>query len=407
MLKKCFFLWVFFLGVYLLVSSRGTLRWDTTAKNYFSLQAYSLVRGHINLIALPQDLYDLSIYNHQAFLYWPPLPSFFALPFVILGGINVSDILYTAFYASFCPVILYLLLHQAKKVKYIPSISENQILLLTLFFAFGTVFFYLSVVGTVWFTSQVISTIPLLVSLLFLFKYIEDKTNISFIISVIFLCLAFWGRNTLILTGLLHLFILFTVYQNRIKLVLISLLIIITCISLFGLYNYIRFGSLLENGLKYHQVNPKWKNDLSNYGVLNPHYLPYNFFYLLINPVGITRISPYINPDPEGNSIFSTSPLLLLFFGLFSFNIWKKENKPLIIYLLISGIILFSLLVYFSTGWIQFGYRYALDAIPLLILSLSFFLEQFPASFNYILLASSIIINSLGVYWMLNLLYNL
>jgi len=407
MVKKCFFLWIFFLAIYLLVSGKGTFHWATTSRNYFSLQAYSLARGHMNLIVLPEDLYDLSIYKQKAYLYWPPLPSLFALPFVIFGGINVSDILYTAFWASFGPVILYLVLHQARRAKFIPPISESRIFLLTLFFAFGTVYFYLSVIGNVWFTSQIIATIPVLISLFLLFKFVESKKDIHYILSILFLCISFWGRNTLFIIGLLHLYVLFCMHPLRKKLLIISLAISVASIGLFGLYNHIRFGSFFENGLDYHQASPKWQSDLSNYGIISLHYLSNNAFYLFINPIGITKTFPYIRPDPEGNSIFSTSPLLLLFFGIFSINFFRRENRCLLVYILTSGVILFFLLLYFSTGWYQFGYRYILDVLPLLILSLTFLMNLFPTTFTNILLGLSILLNSLGVIWMQSLMYNI
>lgn len=405
MLKKCFFIWIFFLSVYLLVSSRGTLQWDTTAKNYFSLQAYSLVRGHIDLIALPKDLYDLSIYNRKAFLYWPPLPSFFALPFVILGGIGVSDIFYTAFWASFGPLILYLVLHEAKNAKFIPPITEMQIFLLTLFFAFGTVYFYLSVLGTVWFTSQITAILMLLVSLMFLFKFAGSKKNKSFILSILFLCLAFWARNTLILLFPLYFYVLFTKGTNsgKKKLFFIASAIIAASTLLFGFYNYVRFASFTENGLKYQTFNARWKSDVENYGLSNLRYFPHNVYYFLLHPLQMQFKFPYIAPDPEGNSIFTTSPLFLLIFGLINKKYFKKKNIPLFMYLGASLLLLVPVLFYYGTGWFQFGYRYALDAIPLIILGLAYVIEAFPNSFVILLVSISVIINTLGTFWMQSL----
>ncbi len=56
-------------------------------------------------------------------------------------------------------------------------------------------------------------------------------------------------------------------------------------------------------------------------------------------------------------------------------------------------------LVYFSTGWVQFGYRYSLDWWPFLLVVLAFTLDERPRAIDVALLAASIVMNGLGAYW--------
>lgn len=399
-MKKIFFLWLFFLIVYLGVAWNGRKSFATTTRAYWNLQAYSWLNGHIDLILYPKDRFDLSIYNNKVYLYWPPFPTIFAIPFILIGGVNASDIYYTAFWASFGPVLLYLTLKQAAKTKIIPDISEVNTILLTLFYAFGTVYFYLSVLGTVWFSSQVLSQLPLLLSLLMLFKYKENGRNQNFILSIVLFSFSFWSRTILFLTFPIYFYILLLKDNPKKKHLFIEVIILLFInLFLFGLYNYIRFGNYFENGLKLQNVYPKWQEIISSKGISNVIYFFQNAFYLLFNPIGFIKGFPFVRPDPEGNSIFTTSPLFLLLFGVFTRKLLKRRNISLIIFLLISGLIAIPILFYYGTGWIQFGYRYALDFIPFLILGLVFVLELFPRSFVYILFVLSVFINLLGVIW--------
>ncbi|OGF98892.1 hypothetical protein A2153_00710, partial [Candidatus Gottesmanbacteria bacterium RBG_16_38_7b] len=364
-MKKLFWLWISILFVYLLFAGRGTFNFHTTKRNYFSLQAYSWLNGRLDLITLPKDVMDLSFYQGKAYLYWPPMPSLFILPFVSFFGVDVSDQFYTAFWASFVPVLFYLVLKEAKKVNFIPPISEKVVFLLALFFAFGTVFFSLSVNGNVWFTSQVISMIPLMSSLLFLFKFVYSRKYNDYLISIILMCFAFWGRNTLMVAILLHLYVLFLLPKFRLKkLLLLTLFILSLNFLLFGYFNYLRFGNFIENGLNLHKVNPRWLYDLKTYGILNIHYWPHNFYYYFLNPLGFNFQALFIEPDPEGNSIFSTSPLFLLILGSLFFGLFKKKRRLLLIYAVITTVSLIFLLSLFGSGWFQFGSRYLLDIIP-------------------------------------------
>lgn len=401
-MKKLLRLWIFFLFVYLLtfVVISGRISFPTTIRNYFSLQAYSWLHGHLNLIVVPRDLADLSIYNHRAYLYWPPLPAIFALPFVFLRGLYVSDIFYTAFWASFGPVLFYLIINYAKEAQIIPKLSDKKTIFLTAFFGLGTVYYYLAVLGTVWFTSQVLSLLILLLSYIFLFKYVRDKKLLDYIIAIIFFLLSFWGRNTLILSLPIFLFCLIkTPNKFKKKLVLITLILVGFNVIIYGYFNYIRFGSFTENGFGYNTLDPKFINDYRKYGVTNIHYIPHNFYTYFINTLHTRETFPFITPDPEGNSIFSVSPFFLLLMGGVSRTLFKKKNSYFYIFLINAAIIISALLLFFGTGYFQFGYRYALDAIPLLILALAYVIDLFPKSFVIFLFIISVIINFLGTYW--------
>lgn len=396
-MKKFFLFWFFFLSTYLLVAGNSNFKWHTTSRNYFSLQAYSWVKGHLDLVIKPKDIHDLSIFQGKLYLYWPPLSTLLILPLVVFFGRNISDIFYTAFFGSFNPVLLYFVINKAKKIGILPKIPENYILLLTLFYAFGTITFYLSVSGTVWFTSQIISQIPLLLSIYFLFFFLEKNYYRYFIISIVFLILAFWGRYQLILYIPFHFLTLISKKRLSRKILFTSFVLVLLNLILFFIYNYSRFGNIFETGWRYQNYSPRFGENIKRYGMVNFRYILQNVYYFLVNPVGLSSKFPFINPDPSGNSIFNTSPLfLLILIGFF------KKLHNLKYYFIILGscviVILSSLLTYY-TGWFQFGYRYSLDIMPLLIFALCFWINRFSKYIVFILFSLSLLVNILGIYW--------
>jgi len=73
---------------------------------------------------------------------------------------------------------------------------------------------------------------------------------------------------------------------------------------------------------------------------------------------------PYLKASPWGMAIWFTSPLFLAFVYKF------KRNKYSLSALISVIVILIPIILYYSIGFSQFGYRYALDFLPFLFLLL-------------------------------------
>lgn len=395
---------VFFLPlfVYLLFAGRFDFIYLTTKTNYFILLADAFLHGQFHLRLIPiTPLNDLSFFNNHAYLYWPPLPSILMLPLVSLFGTKISDILILAITAAFPPLLLFLILKELRKIKLI-KIKENFIALLSLFFAFGTCYFSISVQGTVWFTSQIVALLVFLLALLFIIRFSRTNKLIDFLIaSFTFAAIAF-ARMTLLAT--FPLFVYF-IFKRKRAFIFPFLIIFITSLILLGVYNFKRFNSFWETGLKFHNMNLRYRDNFLKFGPLSLTYLPHNFFYTIINPLMVTSQFPFVNPDPEGNSLLITSPLfLLLFLSLVKKVKLTKQRKTF------SGIVFLTLvltvlpiLCYLGSGWFQFGNRYLLDCVPLAIILLAIILPLIPKRLFYILFFTSIIINTLGALWLLSL----
>ena len=171
--------------------------------------------------------------------------------------------------------------------------------LLSLFWAFGTVHFYLSMLGAVWFVAQVMGQFFILLCVLLLL--INGKTLFTALAGVAF-ALASYSKNDLMfyiffIAVLYWLFYLKGAHKSAvIKTAVIFLLpfIIFTGASLW--HNAARFdGRIFDMGIAYHRMNQMFVSDFQEYGYLSPVYFPYNFYTEVLQPPPFTPESRFLN----------------------------------------------------------------------------------------------------------------
>lgn len=405
------FIYLLTLSVYIFFAGRLNFSFPVSIYNYFSYLTEAFLHGSLAFISHPPYLHDLTTVNNNIYMYWGPAPTLVILPFIIFFGRGISDALYTSIIAATNPLIMYFILQQVQKLK-IVNIPNYKKAILCIFFAFGTVHFYLSITGAVWFTSQVISVFYLLVGILCITKFSHSKSLITLITSLIFFALAVNGRTTLVFYAPLFLSFLILPYlkgKARFKSFLISL----TVFALMGailfifnsFYNYLRFGSILDNGYPKMHTAAHFAEDLQEYGNFNPAYISKNFYHMFINFPTSSRNFPFFAFDTEGNSLLFTSPLFLMLILIARKKYWKTVTLKLVNLssLICSFILLIFLLLFFGTGWVQFGYRYILDIIPILILLLAEVIAEVPFLLIIILVIISILVNLLGSLWFISL----
>lgn len=400
-----------FITLFLYVLLAGRLKFDfpTHPANYFSHLAYSLLNGRIDLINPSWD-HDLSIFKGKLYMYWGPTPVLLILPAVILFGIDFSDALYTAIFGSFSPVLTYFLLSQMTK-KGILHLSDVRKFLLCLFFSFGTTHFAVAVNGGVWFTSQTISTLYMISALSLIFIYLNEAKLMYLVTSSFLLGLAIWGRSSFIFYLPIFMTIIYLSClnsTNRLRIFAQRLfypsIILIFLFVLSGIYNFQRFNSFFENGYSYHNYAAKFSSSKFYYGVINFAYIPHNFYYMFVNTPAITSEFPFLKFDPEGNSFLLLSPLFFLIVLIIKKQYWSDKLNLInssIVFAILS--ITFFQLVFWGTGWLQFGYRYSLDIVPLLIILLAEVISGVSIKLIIILSCLSVVFNTLGTVWFLNI----
>ena len=369
-----------------------------TARDYYTYQLDAFFHGRVYVT--PPASYDLSVFQGRKYLYWGPAPVLFILPFYLISHLQASDVLYTLFGGASNVVLFYLAVQAFKKYFGIPLSLISEAFLV---FSFGLASpnFVLSLTGQIWFTSQIFATTYLLLFYLFYFTFLNEEKNVYFVLSVVFFYLTCLSRYSLLFNGLLFFFIFFH-YRfsgRRIPSQILWLFGLLTCVfvGLGALYNYLKFQNILETGQRYQEGSPRYDAALKSNHILSLHYVWYNIYYYFLHPIHFSSKNQFVVIDPEGNSVFSVYPALLLLAGLF---IKRPADKKRLVFLLMAGGVIglsvVFLMLYFATGWVQFGNRYFFDTIPLLFLLLTFVLNSVPTFFQLLLLCYGIFVNYFG-----------
>src|SRR5258708_6151676 len=100
---------------------------------------------------------DFAEYAGKTYISFPPFPALLMLPFVKLAGSpeNFRDGQFVIWLAGIAPAALLLVLEKLRRTGRSPR-TELQNVALSLLFAFGTVYFFTAVEGTVWYAAMVI-----------------------------------------------------------------------------------------------------------------------------------------------------------------------------------------------------------------------------------------------------------
>jgi hypothetical protein len=200
-----------------------------------------------------------------------------------------------------------------------------------------------------------------------IYEYLGKKRYI--LLGLIFACILL----TRFTAALGIIFILLEIVGNKTAGKVRNLLRLVTPIAvsvvILFIYNYLRFGNIIEQGYKF-QILGEAAMASRNYGIFSFLHIPGNLYYFLFasfEPVFKDNISqvlrfPYFSYNEWGISVFITSTYLI---KLFFVNYRDKINRNLLI---ASIVIALPIFMYNGIGFRQFGYRYSLDFLPYLFL---------------------------------------
>ena len=129
------------------------------------------------------------------------------------------------------------------------------------------------------------------------------------------------------------------------------------------------------------------------YGQFHLHFLPHNLWAMLLaGPVWDVK-KAIISPVGDGMSIFLTTPALLFLF--------RNMKKSYIWYgaWLAIALLLLPLLLYYNTGWYQFGYRFSLDLMPAVMVLFALKMEEKPGWAFWAWVGVGVLVNAWGMVW--------
>jgi hypothetical protein len=275
---------------------------------------------------------------------------------------------------------------------------------LALFLGFGTSQFSLTLRPLVNFTSQVLATTFLSLSLYFIFSGSARSVKLYALFSGIALGLAVLSRPNVVFAWIVVASIL--VYRQQmnneiavkkiITPLIISLIPIGIVILILFWYNTIRFGSPFDFGYGYMLVADTLKQDLIVYGQFHPQFIFRNIFDNFLRLPYWSNSCQMITPQPEGTSILLASPVIV-------YLVCSFRKKLYTIGAWISIILLTLLhLLYYNSGAVQFGYRFSMDFMPIVVSLLAFGFNEKLSKGAIILILFSIAANFIGTLWIVH-----
>lgn len=333
------------------------------------------------------------------FISFPPFPAVAMLPWVTLWHYHLNDVLFTLVFAALNAVLLLLLLRRLRDSGYV-SRPDGQLWVLVFLFAFGTVSFFSSIRGEVWFTALVLG-----VTMHLLYLYFAFDLRSPFLAGV-FAAFGFATRTPLLFAT--SFFFLQVMLQRVpwdksgwVKRLRQVAAFAVPCLAVgvgLMLYNHARFGNPLEFGHRF--LAEGTRQSIVDHGMFSAWFLPRNLAALFTNVPQFLAEPPYVQITGHGLALFAVTPA-------FFFLLWPRARgvaevsapryRWSMMTILWASVAFTALpgVFYQNTGWFQFAYRFAMDYLPMLMVLLAMDRRRWGALF-YVLVLMSIAFNLFG-----------
>jgi hypothetical protein len=360
---------------------------------HFTRLASAFLHGRLDLRAdgnpsfTPSELIPSSD-GKRLYCAYPPLPGVLLMPFVLMFGlaakVDVACRVVSAinvFLFDACLTGLPRLLG-GQDLRIFPRMALN------LLFAFGTMTWHNCMAGGDWHFAHAVALCAMLLALR---EFLA--ANRPWVIGF-FTALAIMARPT---AGLTCLFFVLPLIRARSPRKLLFFAIgPCVAVGLLGLYNQARFGNPFDFGYTRMLLRGTGKELMEQYGQFHPHFIMRNFFWFFLAPPWPRPEGtfPWLGFDQWGLSLFLSCPAMLYVFV----GIAKHWRQPTIQDACVgSAACLILLLLYFNTGYRQFGHRFGMDYLPLLMILTIAGMGTKPSRLAYGSIAFAILLQIWGV----------
>jgi hypothetical protein len=294
---------------------------------------------------------------------FPPGPAILMMPLVAVQGYHVHDVWFTLFFAALCALLLFVLLQSLTRRGHCDR-SRNDNLWLTALFIFGTVFFFSSIRGEVWFTALIVGVAFHIAAL---YCLIDMRRPL---LAGVFVAFAMATRTPLAFLCVLPL-LLVAVHQSKLrrkgwKKAIIRLAFfaapVAAALAALMWYNYARFENVFEFGHTFLQDGQR--NNVRLHGLMSGWFFSPNLNAAITNsPVLTLEGDSFLKITLHGLGLLWTTPVLFLLF------VSPKRSWLFKALCITAVVVALPGLFYQNTGWKQFGYRFGLDWLPLLVVA--------------------------------------
>ncbi|MBX3227775.1 MAG: hypothetical protein KIT84_15570 [Labilithrix sp.] len=367
-----------------------------TPYNHYALMADAWLHGRHDIGQPPSytGMNDFALFEQKWFISFPPFPALLMAPFVWLSGSpeNFRDGQLVVWLAGVGPAVMFLVFEKLRRTGR-SARTEVDNVRLALLFAFGTVYFFTAVQGTVWFAAHVVGVG--LAALFVLFALDAERPALAGAM----LGFMFLTRTTTTLTAVFFAFEAARVaYEAKredkslptegdlldraqaliagidratfVRLVVRFSLPILACIAFASWFNNARFHTLSPWAFGHEYLQVGWKTRIDRWGLFSFHFLPRNLSVMLaslpwkpppseakvpLELLGMTFQVPRWMISGHGLALWWTTP----------FYLWLARPKKVgflwgAAAVAAAGPLVMNLL-YQNSGWFQFGYRFSND----------------------------------------------
>jgi hypothetical protein len=332
----------------------------------------------------------------KTYVSFPPFPGLVMLPLVAIFGMNTNDVIFNVAIAPIAPALLFLLLRRLRR-RGDSERSESDDLWLTGILGVGSVYYFSSVRGEIWYTAHILSVIMVV-----LYTSFALDARRPFFAGLALVC-GFLSRPEILFASPLFFWELVRVhlappesasagessaaaaggepekpswlrsaldaFHHRLDkgAVFKDLVRFGVPIAALGLtaavLNVLRFGRPTEFGHTYLKVVQH--EQIVRYGLFNLVYLGRNLACAFALFPSVVAGPPWIRVSWHGLAMWVTTPVLF-------YLLWPRVRGPLHRPLWITvACVAIPDLLYQNSGWVQFGYRFSLDYMVFLIVLLA------------------------------------
>ena len=387
--------------------------------NFYTYVAKAMTEGSLDLRnagLTGQEHPDLLVRDGRVYLPYGPTPAILMIPSVLIFGVSdTAQWFHSMVVGAINVVLFWYILRQL-------GASRSTKLLLIPFFAFGTANFYSATTGTLWFYNHVTAVMFLMLAIIFLLR------GSSPVFPAIFLGLALLARQPILFAAPAFAYYyvrqayptVFTREWLTDRRMIEKLAFFAGALAPFVLillwYNQVRFGSPFDTGLDdiYDKYNGQvytiyLKNNFGSerFAEFDLRNLPLHLYTIFLLPPTF-EAPPFVAADQYHNSFWlrpsEYGMSVLITSSPFLYSVFAQHRRVLrnMCWLAIP-IIAIPTLMYYSQGWVQFGYRYLMDYLPFIMILTALGFEHFktPRSLwlKIALVVLSVAIGFWGRYW--------
>jgi hypothetical protein len=362
-----------------------------TPYNHFALLADAWLHGRHDLAGGP-PVYsgnnDFALFEGKTYISFPPFPAMLVLPLVWLAGTpeNFRDGQFFVWLAPICPAVMWLVFEKLRRTGRTER-TERENIQLALLLAFGTVYFFASVQGTVWYAAEVVAMD--LGALFILFALDAERP----ILAGAMLGALFLTRPPMLLFGFLLAFEAIRVsykepsddpklprdtdWKRVFDVLFWGALPALAGVAFAAWWNHERFHTWNPSNMGHEYLTVGWAPRIKKWGLMNYHFLPRNLSVMFAS-------LPW--PPPPGPRPPGSAPFLISGHGLalwFTTPLYLWLFRPARVTWLWLGCLAAAAfpiaadLLYQNSGWFTFGYRFSNDFAVLLFVMLAVSVRRF------------------------------